>query len=405
MKKENINCNTKVKNKKEKGITLVALVITIVILIILSAVTINIAFGENGLIQRAEATRDMAANSTVAESENMNSLMGEYINIMEQESEIENPDTRSEVEKARDEGTFFTTTTSLKGDSGDTVWIPGGFKIAEDSAVDADNGIVITNEEGTKQFVWIPVEDYTTMYTEAEEAVALSGANVGVSTTINVYSKIRLRPGDHIVTTGTPGQDVHAREPDILPDKSYNRGDASTLEGTGIDQIKNVLGITGNSNEEILNNFAKSIVDEYNETYKSIKTYKGFYIGRYEIGGVVNTPTVSKGTALTNVNWYQLKKACTNVVSTTYAQTTMVYGNQWDEIMSWLKTTVFKDDTGKVDTDSSSWGNFSDSQGNAAVDGYGTKQITGYSEFWKANNIYDLAGNCFEWTQEASRNL
>ena len=25
---------------------------------------------------------------------------------------------------------------------------------------------------------------------------------------------------------------------------------------------------------------------------------------------------------------------------------------------------------------------------------------TGRSEYWKANNIYDLAGNTFEWTQE-----
>ena len=33
---------------------------------------------------------------------------------------------------------------------------------------------------------------------------------------------------------------------------------------------------------------------------------------------------------------------------------------------------------------------------------YGSKQVTGFSEYWKANNIYDLAGNCYEWTQEAS---
>ena len=32
---------------------------------------------------------------------------------------------------------------------------------------------------------------------------------------------------------------------------------------------------------------------------------------------------------------------------------------------------------------------------------YGSDQVTGYSEYWKANNIYDLAGNCNEWTQDA----
>lgn len=32
----------------------------------------------------------------------------------------------------------------------------------------------------------------------------------------------------------------------------------------------------------------------------------------------------------------------------------------------------------------------------------GTKQNTGYSESWKANNIYDFAGNCYEFIQEAN---
>src|SRR5699024_3839760 len=45
------------RNKKEQGITLVALVITVIIIIILATVTINFAFGENGLIKRAEQER------------------------------------------------------------------------------------------------------------------------------------------------------------------------------------------------------------------------------------------------------------------------------------------------------------------------------------------------------------
>lgn len=45
--------------KNKKGITLIALVITIVILIILATITINFLFGENGLIQRAEQSREI----------------------------------------------------------------------------------------------------------------------------------------------------------------------------------------------------------------------------------------------------------------------------------------------------------------------------------------------------------
>ena len=48
------NKNLKETKKVQKGITLVALVIAIIIIIILATVTINFAFGDNGLINKAE---------------------------------------------------------------------------------------------------------------------------------------------------------------------------------------------------------------------------------------------------------------------------------------------------------------------------------------------------------------
>ena len=50
-------------SNKEKGITLVALVITIVILIILATIAIQFAFGENGLINRAQEAKNYQANA------------------------------------------------------------------------------------------------------------------------------------------------------------------------------------------------------------------------------------------------------------------------------------------------------------------------------------------------------
>ncbi len=50
--------------KNERGITLVALVITIIVLIILATVAISFAFGNNGLVNRAEDARDFYANDT-----------------------------------------------------------------------------------------------------------------------------------------------------------------------------------------------------------------------------------------------------------------------------------------------------------------------------------------------------
>ena len=65
------------KNAKRKlasqarGITLVALVITIIIIIILATVTIRFAFGDDGIIKRAELAKDMYANDTAYTDQSM----------------------------------------------------------------------------------------------------------------------------------------------------------------------------------------------------------------------------------------------------------------------------------------------------------------------------------------------
>ena len=80
------------KNKKTKqaGITLIALVITIIIIIILATVTINMTFGENGLIMQAQLAKDMMSNSITAEKEEMNSLADEYANLTENDGQDNN---------------------------------------------------------------------------------------------------------------------------------------------------------------------------------------------------------------------------------------------------------------------------------------------------------------------------
>ena len=268
-------------------------------------------------------------------------------------------------------GEQFETTTEVTDASGDTVWIPGGFQIASDSANDADDGIVIT--DGTNEFVWIPVgnDDLKEMYIEE-----LGTKLTGVSTTTNIYSNLRVRETDKsFYTPGIPNT-TNIREPDVL--SSYD---------TDSQYYQSILGY-GSTKA-----MADAMVAEYKAIYDSIVKYDGFYIGRYELTGTVDNPTVQKGqTVLTGQNWYNLKKACTNVVSTNYAQTTMIYGNQWDEIMDWLVDTGEKTSF-QVNIDSSSWGNY----------GSSLKQ-TGDNNNWKANNIFDLAGNCREWTQESYNN-
>ena len=65
-------------------------ILNIIIIIILATVTINMTFGDNGLIKQAQLAKDMTANSVQTEQENMNSLMQEYANVMAEDSELEN---------------------------------------------------------------------------------------------------------------------------------------------------------------------------------------------------------------------------------------------------------------------------------------------------------------------------
>ena len=207
----------------------------------------------------------------------------------------------------------------------------------------------------------MPVDDPSTMF--VEETVKLNG----VETTTTIYSKLRIRDGDSY-TAGKPGNTSAVREPDVL--SSYD---------TSSSYYQTILGF-GSTKE-----MADSMVAEYKAMSDSVKKYHGFYIGRYELTGTVDKPTEKAGTVLTGQNWYNLYKACQNVIqNNSDVKSTMIYGCQWDETCSWLEK------NGYDINDSSEWGNYT-----------GGKKETGSDPTYKANEIYDMAGNYWDWTQEA----
>ena len=260
-----------------------------------------------------------------------------------------------------------------------------------------NDGNVDNAQENRNQFVWIPVdeESLSDMY-EVTNATLSQSSHGEAATTTSVYSKLRWT-----TSGGVPGSTSY-REPDILT--STSSGDASTTSGRGINLITSVFEITGD-NASVMKQWAEMLVNEYEAVYESVKKYDGFYIGRYEITGSITTPTVQRNkaviTAVSAGNWYKLKKACNDIISTNEVQSIMIYGNMWDETMQWLIDTGAKKEA-EINEDSTSWGNYSDSSGNAAISGAGSPQNSGYSDYWCANNVYDLAGNYYDWTQEAS---
>ena len=279
-------------------------------------------------------------------------------------------------------------------DTATSTWGDGSTAPSQDSV---KHGLVIKDEQNN-EWVWVPVDKGTlaTMYEESSDEKTLCGTTGETAVKTKLYSKSITIGTDSNKTTmsrTTPGTTIY-REPDLV-----------VGSGSGYDAkdtyYKTILGETG-----IKEQLAQLFADEYKAMIESVSKYGGFYIGRYEL----SEAGVQKDKAtLTNTSWYNLYKKCTELQASDKVKTQMIWGCQWDATMNWLISSGAKT-SDEVNKDSSSWGNYKDSEGDAKVivtengtetNKYGTKQNTGYSEYWKANNIYDLAGNCREWTQEA----
>ena len=349
-----------IKNKQERGITLIALVVTIIIMLILAGVSIKLAIDNNGVIENAKEAKDQYEQAQANDESGLNDLSSEL---------------RRQLDANRNNN-------SGSGGSGSTVDgvpIPEGYYYVGGTKA---KGLVISDNVADKeldkgkenvrrdlagnQWVWVPVETPSSLYTTVAAGQALAGST-GVKTT--KYTNSEIISGK---TRGLPGDTSSYREPDIL---TYSGYDDTNYAKAGFSSLANM---------------AETMKSDYEEMIASLEKYKGFYIGRYEL-----TANGEKtGATQTDVNWYTLYANCKKWAKEgSKVKTRMIWGLQWDATCNWLANS----DPGFSITDSSTWGNYSD---NTAT-GHGTKQNTGFSESWKANNIYDFAGNCDEFTQEA----
>ena len=143
----------------------------------------------------------------------------------------------------------------------------------------------------------------------------------------------------------------------------------------------------------------------------SVIDNKGFYISRYEISQKDNITAQSKRGQNPWVNISQLDAITASSNMNTSINSHLIYGIEWDSILTWLLDSSAKigaDTVGEnlqtitlndIQNDSRNFGNYLDSKGGAESNSSIT-QTTGKNEYWKVNNIYDLAGNVWEWTQE-----
>ncbi len=381
---------------RNEGITLVALIITIIVMLILVAVSVNILIKSN-LIGTAEKTVDKY--NKVAEEEGNSGLIeidGKKYNSIE--------DYMAGKEKLPDikAGERATENSNYNG-----VTIPKGFTVSGISTEQkVDNGLVIYDiPEGTtadwsnpdsvktkyNQFVWIPVEVKST---DTENSIA--------SFYRSEWTANASTGGDR-----TAGLSTNYTEPDSTND---------TADKTGI-------------------------AGQITELTKSIYKYGGFYIGRYEAGSTTERTDSSSPKAEFVVqqdkypyNYIKWGKSmsdvsegavylCNNLYSktnTNYGATSMLCtGANWDSMLDFIK------DSSHSITDSTTWGNYIDSEtytinrGKYAefnhtlenfqdvVNEYSKEKdksillTTGATERNCSRNIYDIAGNISEWTTES----
>ena len=369
---------------------------------ILAGVSISLLLDENGIIKKSKDARREYGQAKANEQEDLSNL-----------SDIIDEATAEPTPKV-DVNTKAGENSTINGKKGtsknptipkgyipiDTVtstWGDGSTAPSQDSV---NHGLVIKDEQNN-EWVWVPVDKGTlaTMYEESSDEKTLCGTTGETAVKTKLYSStitIGKDSNTKTITRTEPGttSSPYYREPDLVVGSNGLSYDAKDT------YYKTILGKNGTKEE-----LAQLFVEDYKEMIESIQKYGGFYIGRYELseaGVQKNQPT------LTNTNWYNLYNACkdTKLQASDKVKTGMIWGCQWDVTCNFIANKGEQ----KSITDSRTWGNYNDSEGDAKVivtengtetNKYGTKQNTGYSEYWKANNIYDLAGNCFEWTQEA----
>ena len=362
--------------KKNSGITLIALIITIIIMLILVAVTVSILIN-SGIIGKAQkAKQDTTAayerEATLGDSLSVNGTMynsiDEYIGSPTAGTPVSNPASYGDNAQAISDG------------EGNYFPLPTGATYIEGTVA---TGIVI-GYKGS-QFVFIPINsDLTVKGTDklmAKESTAdgFTGITNGSTNYEGVLYNFSVN-GDNITSEemSNYGQGTSAsREPDSI--RTYDR-DTTYISTIGCSTEAEVKA---------------ELQGSYNEMIDSVKRYGGFYVGRYEssINGTA-IASVSGATPMNSVNWYEMykKQKGFSGSGTDSMQSSMIWGSQYDAMINWMLTGA---ETEKVDSVTNAIHNRDRDLGALQTGTTATDVI---------NNIYDIEGNCVEWTAEANSN-
>ena len=352
---------------------------------------ISFAFGDNGLINRAQDASEMYVNDTAyteGSITNVESYINDILIGVGGSGTVTPPETElPKVEEIKG-GEAFGTKTTVEDAEGNKIVVPAGFKIAADSGNTVQQGIVIedvsasidTTVQGS-QFVWIPVgvfikdggtpsnEIILGRYTFADDSVG--------TPTLQQAAYTKNEDGSYTDNYTTP----KVIEPYYSELATYRVGTASD-------------GLDG------LNATAYNL----KEWIDSVKENGGYYIGRYEasyasgtsvdnykaatkvsIGYSEDAMSYSPGTLWNFITQLDASKVAIN----TYADSTSVKSDLMNSY-AWDTAIVFIQECGRT--------NYANQDG-YSINNNLTNTGTGQDEVCKIN---DMASNIVEWTTEYS---
>ena len=404
MEEKKLNPKILENTRSKNGITLIALVITIIVLLILAGVALATLTGQGNIIGNAENAVGKYNNSVASEQQLLNEIEKYFQNYLEGGNEDNPPTPPTPVEPPEvNENGLATENTTIKPDpnSNIQITIPAGFAPA-----------ILTGSNSTQS---LPGQDGSVaniMPADQWNSITVEDINKGI---VIVDNPITYDNGQPTGTTPDFNEYVWIPIPNFEEDFQQTAwttpygydANGDYVSGTGVTHpiAKNPTNDTDKQNKY----WDDSTTQEYKDMLASVEHYKGFYIGRYEASQGAEDIAQSKRNISPWISLPQTEAITACVNNTTTANMHLMYGVEWDSVLNWLKenATISSSTSGvtkimeidDIQTNSSSWGNYSNSTGDAATDS-GSQQNTGASEYWKANNIYDLAGNVWEWTQE-----
>ena len=400
---------------KEKGITLIALVITIIILLILAAVTITALSGNNGILSNAVKAKEETEKSEIIEQirvsiygrmadnkgedpteTDIEGIVGEYgiidgTNFEDKvlttnkgnykiklsdiwslsnntEEPIEPPSiTLQPGEKA-------TTEKNKYESDGKTARIPIDFTVSNKAGeTSIDGGLVVYAPDGS-EYVWIPVEGVLW-----DEGTSLKDVTENEKILLGRYEFKKNGTIDEDLTPTTLGGKIAS----TTSDASEYYTESTTGNGNAV--------ATG---DEGINSFIQSVRENH-----------GYYIGRYEAGDAKATsernssspddnPVILKsGQYVYNcITQIQASNLCQNLYPG-IVNSDLINSYAWDTAIVFIQQKGTENNSSRYSRQSGGL-----KTNKLALTGEGILLDTNKTD--KQCNIYDMAGNIYEWTTE-----